>query len=713
MKILQHGLFCKGYWGGLQDGNYDPQTITSVQTLKANMGLGPNGYVQPKIFKAILTMDAYTLVTGGSEKVRSVQQWLNGRYTNRTSFFIIPSDGIFSRDVQKALYLAIQFELGMTDDQATGVFGPGTQAGLRSHPLSTGSSGIWVQLFSAAAVFNGKAKFLGSDGYKYEEASFSTAFNSALSGYVSAFQSFSELPVTGNVDFATWCQALVSTGDPNRPGTAADCITTVTDARAAALRAAEYKIVGRYLDERSSSTPLNKQIQPGELDTIFRNGLSVFPISQYYGGEVGYFTYTQGYADALGAHAAAVRYGFDAGTVIYFAVDYDATQLEIESHIIPYFRGVVAGLLSQGKRYVHGVYGSRNVCIEVTKFTYSRWSFVSGMSTGFSGNMGFPLPENWSFNQIQTIRVGAGGGAIEIDKNIHKAGTDYGVSSVNNPSSSLNAFIAYIERIYGLALSYSSNRSPSQLVVEFLRHEEYNNFEWQQLIGGVDEGFVRHVKNAGIVMIRHVRDPFYGIDLNVAHLGATCNGLYVSSPPAHPLSVISAGDVTGWAGDLMTFYGEWRRDVDAYPSGHTYCMEKLAKVSDAGTFKLRDLIEDADGHNLAKMLRAGTHIVEAMDVYYQNNGYLSRFGHFFADRFETVTTGRVVANLALTDNNLPIIAAGRIYLINSTGGWPTLLPSALPTAELDEFVNGFVDTLEAKVAEEEFRLRKLRAEGKI
>jgi peptidoglycan hydrolase-like protein with peptidoglycan-binding domain len=430
VNIVQYGLFCKGYWGGAGDGVYGAATAAAVAQLKQNAGLDASDTrVQPKVFKAILTMDAYVLIGGGTPAMRVVQQWLNGRYFHRRDFYLIPCDGIFSRDVQKALYLAIQFELGMTDDQATGVFGPGTQAGLRANELGPGSTGIFVRLFTAAMIAN---RIRLADGGTY--TTFTDSFGPDVVAAVRDFQAFSALPVNGRGDFATWCQLLVSTGDPSRPGTAVDCITTITDARARTLYDAGYRIVGRYLDEKPWGT-LNKRIQPGELETIFRNGLKVFPISQYDGMRASYFTYAQGFQDAVDAHNAAVGYGFKADTVIYFAVDYDATQYEIDSNVVPYFRGVVAGLADRGGRYVHGVYGSRNVCAEVTRHTGARWSFVSGMSTGFSGNMGFPLPENWSFNQIQTLTIGSGDGRIEIDKNIHRPDSDPGVSSVDAPSA--------------------------------------------------------------------------------------------------------------------------------------------------------------------------------------------------------------------------------------------------------------------------------------
>ncbi len=46
---------------------------------------------------------------------------------------------------------------------------------------------------------------------------------------------------------------------------------------------------------------------------------------------------------------------------------------------------------------------------------------------GFSGNLGFPLPENWSFNQIHEYEFQAGWG---LDHNIWRDGSDPGVSAV-------------------------------------------------------------------------------------------------------------------------------------------------------------------------------------------------------------------------------------------------------------------------------------------
>ncbi|PEY35752.1 hypothetical protein CN354_15135 [Bacillus cereus] len=85
-----------------------------------------------------------------------------------------------------------------------------------------------------------------------------------------------------------------------------------------------------------------------------------------------------------------------------------------------------------GGKYKVGIYGTRNVCSRVSKVGYAVSSFVSGMSTGFSGNLGYPLPKNWAFDQISTIKIGSGEGTIEIDNDI-QSGIDKGVSVVYPP----------------------------------------------------------------------------------------------------------------------------------------------------------------------------------------------------------------------------------------------------------------------------------------
>lgn len=684
VKILQHGCYCKGYDAGATNGVFHDDTKAAIGQLMSDAGVGSLGSaVQPKVVKALLTMDAYVVVLNGTEAVRGIQRWLNGRYLSHRDFYVIPCDGNFSRDVQKALLLAIQFELGMSDDQATGAFGPGTQAGLRNHEVATGSTGVWVQLFSAAMVFN-----------RY--GSFGSSFTTTLASSVRDFQSFSMLPGNGRGDFATWAQLLVSTGDPNRPGTAADCITTITPPRAQQLYSAGYRVIGRYLDEHGDE--LNKKIQPGELAVIFGAGLRVFPISQYYGGAASYFTETQGYTDARDAHNAAYRNGFRQGTVIYFAVDFDATQVDIDDRIIAYFNGVKKGLASQAGRYVHGVYGSRNVCAEVSAHTGAKWSFVSGMSTGFSGNMGFALPSNWSFNQIQTLTVGSGDGQIEIDKNIQRTGTDPAVSSVENPTDSLGRFVKAVEDLYGLAIDYQPNGSPSRRVLEYLRYLEYDGLDWEVTAGAVDKNFIRYVLDTAVRAEVSFFDAKWQIPIGTAHLAATCNAYVYRGLPG---SGANLADFAGWGGDLSSFYGQWRSNFNKEPSATAYCEKNLALPTNGSLFTLDDLIGDAAGYTIAAGILAGKGAATAVreNLQWTDNARhkLERFRQ--ARMGGTLNGTRDAAKQLLTTGDL-VLTYARNTLIDKAGGSGAPRPGDLPAEDLDDFCMGFANKLHNLIVEE-------------
>ena len=86
-----------------------------------------------------------------------------------------------------------------------------------------------------------------------------------------------------------------------------------------------------------------------------------------------------------------------------------------------------AGLAELGNRYHFGVYGSRNVCTRVSEEVGARWSLVSGMSWGYSGNLGFPLPQNWSLNQIREYEFKPGWG---LDHDVWRDNADPGVSAL-------------------------------------------------------------------------------------------------------------------------------------------------------------------------------------------------------------------------------------------------------------------------------------------
>jgi peptidoglycan hydrolase-like protein with peptidoglycan-binding domain len=382
-------------------------------------------------------MDQFREVPGGDHHVRAIQQRLNSRYVagiGIPAMSLVPCDGVYSRDVQQGFMMALQHEIGIPSASINGYFGPGTQSALKSVG-SRQLSGNLRYLFRAACYFNSPTfTTQGRVLYRPEDIGTDTE-TSTHKEWLHAFQRFSQIPVTGTNDFTTWAQLLVSSGDVTRPAGGCDCITEITAERGRQLMAAGYRIVGRYLDEHLAPGDPDyrgKALKPGEPRTILDAGLRLFPIFQYNGTQLANFTYTKGYDQGRKAHQKAVEHGIGQGTCIYFGVDYDATDHEIDTHVVPYFNGVRDGLAELGGRYALGVYGSRNVCIRVTKESGARWSFVSGMSWGFSGNLGYPLPENWSLNQIREYEFQPGWG---LDHNVWREGSDPGVSALQAPAN--------------------------------------------------------------------------------------------------------------------------------------------------------------------------------------------------------------------------------------------------------------------------------------
>jgi peptidoglycan hydrolase-like protein with peptidoglycan-binding domain len=437
IRLYNGALWCKGYWASMQRDHWSADSEDSLKQLYGDMGLSYSNAslayrMWPHVLRALLRMDQFRRVPGGDDDVRAIQQRLNSRYVEGVgipAMSLVPCDGVYSRDVQQGLMMAVQYEIGIAVGSVNGYFGPGTQAALKGRG-STTLTGDLRYLFRSACYFNSPTYTEQGELRYYPEDIDIDARTGTHVGWLQSFQRFSQIPVTGHNDYTTWAQLLVSSGDTSRSATGCDCITEITPERGRLLKANGYQIVGRYLDEHlAPGDPyyLGKALKPGEPQTILNAGLRFFPIFQYNGTQLGNFTYEKGRDQGRKAHQKAVEHGIGSGACIYFGVDYDATDHEIDSHILPYFRGVKDGLAELGGAYSFGVYGSRNVCIRVSREGGARWSFVSGMSWGFSGNLGYPLPENWSFNQIREYEFQPGWG---LDHNIWRQGSDPGVSAV-------------------------------------------------------------------------------------------------------------------------------------------------------------------------------------------------------------------------------------------------------------------------------------------
>jgi peptidoglycan hydrolase-like protein with peptidoglycan-binding domain len=700
VAILQCALWCKGYWGHTTFGQWDTSITSSITALRGAMGLDPyQTTVTPKMLKSLLTMDAYSLIGSGTSAVRSIQQWMNGKYLNRADFFILPCDGLYSRDVQRGLMYALQYEIGMADGTANGNLGPGTKSGLQTQAaLSLGSTDgakSFVHLFQAALTFNGFT------------AAFDGVYGEGTRGLARLFQRYVKLPDTGNADFPTWASLLISTGDTTRPGTAADCITTITSARAATLVGAGYQIIGRYLTNSPVANPLDKNIKPGELATIFANGLKVFPIFQEGGTNSGFFSYYHGRQAALRAHSAALGYGFKTGTCIYFAVDFDAYESEVHASIVPHFQGISETFAQLGNKYKVGIYGARNTCGIVSGQGYAERSFVGDMSTGFSGNLGYTLPNNWAFDQIVEYTIGSGSGAIGIDKDI-ASGFDTGQSSVDAPTT----FPNYVEWLHDRALSYRIAHpdhplSSARLTMQYLRHGQYHDPEWILPTGAIDNDWIAYVDSYAVTPVIGMLSPGSGNYINGDHLAASMHGHFnagLNWNSSNPK--LDIGDMCGWAGDLVQAANWWVMYKREHP-GYTitvsqWALNYIGNSPAISTFSSSDFDEDMDAVNIARRL-VGSDIDDVVRSYYGTTGAaLHRYSLFFADRFfSDLTYARAVIDQAFMPS--PVTDSGVWALWRGIGG--QVFPLGVQAGEWDhaEFTqigDAMLQVLQNKIASE-------------
>ncbi|UAK15805.1 glycoside hydrolase domain-containing protein [Sporolactobacillus terrae] len=625
VKILQSAMYCKGYGPGAINGTFGEGTKREVVKLQTNAGLPiRDGKVYDYIFKAFLIMDAYVQVPDGDPRIREMQRDLN--YNYYTTSGVQPTDGQYQRGTNRALIYGIQTEEDIDPEQQTGSVGPATTERLPT--LKVGSNGVFVKLLQYALYVNG-----------YDSGVFDGIYGNGMKNTVIEFQNFVALTADGIAGKQTWLSLLQSKGDPNRKGTACDCVTEITYPRAQALKSAGYKTVGRYLVNVVEG--IDKKIKPNELDVIFNNGLTVFPIYQTVGNEAKYFNQTQGKADVQDAYTAAKNYGFKSGTTIYFAVDFDALGNEITNNILPYFQGINQQMNYLDSYYEIGVYGPRNVCTQVSDRGWAATSFVSDMSTGFSANLGYPLPTNWAFDQISTINIGSGDSLIKIDNNI-KSGRDHGVSRIEVSDNFNQEFYKQLGQIQLLALEYADRNieDANYLTTNYYRRGRYEGVSWTMTSGDFNEDFETFVNNSiGDNSFVMETDPVSKSDIiDSPHLLATLSALLYNTLP---IVEDSTTDFAGWGGDLFTATANIfeNREKDkytgnlnerTYQAARDYIGSKILKSN----LSYSDLLADIDAINIAYILKMDRTkpILTAVNEYNESEVF-TRFSHFYQNRF--------------------------------------------------------------------------------
>lgn len=402
VALIQCALFCKGYHAGGITGIYYTNGVNAVKEMQSDASIGVTGTINWKVWMGLFSMYWFKLVSGGNTTIRTIQKQLNSDWSDVLG--VQACDGVMSRNTALSLVGALQAAEGLTtwiDDLSLVNFGDATTANCPT--LRQGVNGNNIKFNKIAQYglyFNG-----------INQRKFDGVFDSDMSYNVSQFQD--KYGLTGMINddagvigVSTMKSLLTSKGDTGRLALACDCSTVLNAKQASDLYNSGYRYIGRYLtgtvgvgaEERSKALTIS------EIKAIQNAGLSIFPIYQDGGYYSEYFGKTlQGSYDAVTAIQRAKRLGFTNGTTIYFAVDFDCLEYETDGLIIPYFRQINTVFnqsVINGKHYKVGIYAPRYVCTKVYEAGLAEYSFVADMSTGFSGNLGYAIPENWAFDQF-------------------------------------------------------------------------------------------------------------------------------------------------------------------------------------------------------------------------------------------------------------------------------------------------------------------------
>lgn len=402
--LIQCALFCKGYAAGGITGIYYTSGVNAVKQLQGDAGLPITGVIDWKVWSALLSFSWFTEPANPSiewdPKIRTIQQQLNSSYADYLN--VRACDGVMSRETALSLIGALQAEEGILspDETITNLnelnFGEQTTA-LFPGPLTQGNNKTKFNLIAQYGLyFNG-----------YDPGNFEGIYDSTMRAAVTNFQDFYALTgivndANGEIGYQTMMSLLVSRGDTARPAFACDCSTVLNSRQASDLVSAGYQVIGRYLTGTVGGTR-SKALTKAEITRITNAGLRIFPIYQDGGYYLEYFkSSSRGSSDAITAIQTAIRLGFPYGTTIYFAVDFDCLPQDVDDYIVNYFteiNGIFSSTLN-AEQYKIGVYGPRQLCAEMFSRMLAVSSFVSDMSRGFTGNCGYPLPINWSFDQF-------------------------------------------------------------------------------------------------------------------------------------------------------------------------------------------------------------------------------------------------------------------------------------------------------------------------
>lgn len=176
---------------------------------------------------------------------------------------------------------------------------------------------------------------------------------------------------------------------------------------AGALREQGFDFAMRYYSHNSA-----KNLSLGEARALSGAGMLIGAVWETAGTHASFFNRAQGAADGAAAFRMAQQIGQPAGSAIYFAVDYDATEADIAGPVSDYFAGVKAAFAAASggePPYAIGVYGSGLCCSTLVDKQLASLAWLS-QSSGFAGSKAYAGAARYNLVQQLPQRITVDGG---------------------------------------------------------------------------------------------------------------------------------------------------------------------------------------------------------------------------------------------------------------------------------------------------------------
>lgn len=684
LKIVQSGFICKGYNPGPLDGLWGKSTRQAIIDFKEDLGF-TNGSpdLSPIYLKSLLTTEPTKTSTLSNGLVRLVQQYLNANYSSLYSAKLgfIPTSGHFERKTSKALIYAFQSVIGTVAD---GVLGTQSFAKMPVLTQESQSTNI-VKILQCALICN-----------EYYVEEINGIFDQTLATLIKKFQNFMCLnfdpQVTlGEVNRRTWGALLRSCGDTDRVPNAADTRFQLTATQAQSLYNDGILYIGRYLTKVANG--FDKNLTEEEIFNITNAGIHIIPIFQENNSSIEDFSYQSGYSSWCKAIYAATKLRLPECT-IYFSVDFDATEAQTIGVIKDFFQGINDAKTVNSSIYQIGIYSSRNTCSVMGYLHLATNCYVSNMSTAYSGNLGFLMPENWCFDQYATQKnyEASDKSHIDLDKVI-ASGVDKGISQVSGIGDdnwtlhSLNFDIItqavdqavlvsqIIPAIKALEDAYWEFKNTEDFdsyaeecalsILYYLWHRKYD-WEFHSLLSSNDS-FCQYVdKNSSDLITSlnpYIEKDNYILLKDASATTSSLPGLFelhhlaaVISAYLHRTVSVAKAEWFGWAGDMATAFREIiaLREIlgDNYVSHIAHARDRICRMEiteEVVQMNYCDFFGDADGFAIYTIIKdlLENHTDEKHIV-------SSAFKIYYGDLANAASRAHYSKRICYLLNNLPI-----------------------------------------------------------